>query len=203
MAISCYKRKSFHSEPRTQNPYGTVYKVLKFVAKHDKPLRRSAFAYCDDEMPTRIEFAKQRFGGPFSTETVEDVRTFLRMIVLLVSIGPVYIVLVATWYIFPLHGIYTGKEGLFDYKKHEHNKTFSCKGFNWVILASGNASLLVSVIFIPIYVIFILPCITKRLPKVLFRIGIGMALLLLADLSMTLTQPRRLLLSEAHERSQE
>ena len=97
--LSCCKRGWFHSEPRTNNPYGTVYKVLKFVAKHNRPLRRSAFAYCDDERPARIEFAKQRFGGPFTTETVEDVRTFLRILVMLVAIGPTYIIQVSTWYI--------------------------------------------------------------------------------------------------------
>ena len=181
--LSCYKRHWFHSEPHTHNPYGTVYKVLKFAAKHDRPLRRSAFAYCDDEMPTRIEFAKQRFGGPFTTETVEDVRIFLRILIMLVAIGPTYIIQVSTVYNFPVYGLYTAKEGLFNSSRG----VMKC-GVDWVLLASGNLSFLVSVVFIPLYCIFILPRIRRYLPKILFRIGTGLILLLLADLSMTLTQ---------------
>ena len=89
MVLSCYKHQWFHNEPHTHNPYGTVYRVLKFAAKHDKPLRRSALTYCDDERPTRIEFAKQRYGGPFTTEMVEDVKTFLRILVMFFVISPV------------------------------------------------------------------------------------------------------------------
>ena len=185
--LSCFKRGWFHSEPRTHNPYGTVYRVLKFAAKHNRPLRRSAFAYCDDERPSRIEFAKQRFGGPFTTETVEDVRTFLRILIMLVAIGPTYIIQVSTWYIFPLHGLYTGNRDLFTESNFTPN-TLLCRGFDWVILASGNMTLLVSLVFIPLYLALILPCVRRCLPRILVRIGVGLVLLLLADLSMTLTQ---------------
>ena len=68
-----------------------VYRVLRFAAGHSKPLRRSAFSYCDDERPGRMEFAKQRFGGPFTTETVEDVKTFLRILLMLLAICPMSI----------------------------------------------------------------------------------------------------------------
>ena len=81
----------FHTEFRCHNPYKGVYNVLNFARKHKYPIRRSAFTYCDDELPSRIDFAMERFGGPFTTEQVEDVKTFLRMLLVFVVLGPVFV----------------------------------------------------------------------------------------------------------------
>ena len=180
MTLSCYKRGWFHREPCTQNPYGTVYRVLKFAATHNRPLRRSAFTYCDHEMPTRMDFAKQRFGGPFSTETVEDVKTFLRIVVMLLAIGPTYVTHVATIYIFPLYGVYsTSNPGML------LNHT-ACN-LDWVLLSSGNLTDIVSAILLPLYIILILPCVRRYFPRILCRLGVGLTLLVASELSMTLT----------------
>ena len=179
LVFSCYKRKWFHSEPRTHNPYGMVYRVLKFVAGHKQPRRRSAFAYCDDEIPTRMDFAKERFGGPFSTETVEDVKTFLRILVMLLAIGPIYILNVAVMSLFPFYGVYMGPTQL---------KKNSCRYYEWILLDTGNLTHLVSVLLIPPYICFVLPCVRKSWPKILPRLGVGMVLLLLSAVSMTATQ---------------
>ena len=71
---SYWKRHWFNSEPGHQNPYKIVLKVLNFARKNKYPLQRSAFTYCDDERPSRLDYAKERFGGPFTTEQVEDVK---------------------------------------------------------------------------------------------------------------------------------
>ena len=63
-------------EPVTQNPFKLVYSV---VIKHKHPECRSAFTYCEDEPPSRMDFGKSKYGGPFTTEQVEDVKTFLRL----------------------------------------------------------------------------------------------------------------------------
>ena len=47
---------------------------------------RSAFTYCEDKLPSRIDFGKTKYGGPFTTEQVEDVKTFLRLLVI-ISVG--------------------------------------------------------------------------------------------------------------------
>jgi hypothetical protein len=57
--------------------------------QHKAPIHRSAFTYCEDELPTRIDFGKERYGGPFSTEQVEDVKAFLGIPCLLLTLGPV------------------------------------------------------------------------------------------------------------------
>lgn len=86
LLFSCWKRRWFYSEPGQNNPYKMVFQVLNFVRKHKYPLQRSAFTYCDDEEPSRIDFAKERYGRPFSTEQVEDVKTLFRILALLLML---------------------------------------------------------------------------------------------------------------------
>ena len=71
-------------EPVVQNPYKLLYKVIKYSLKHKHPRYRSAFTYCEDELPSRIDFGKSKYGGPFTTEQVEDVKTFLRILAVVV-----------------------------------------------------------------------------------------------------------------------
>ena len=168
LAFTCFKRGWFHSEPRTHNPYGTVYRVLKFAAQHNRPLRRSAFAYCDDERPSRIEFAKQRFGGPFTTETVEDVRTFLRILIMLFLIAPVFNLQISTTYLFPLYGLYMGV--------HAVDNTNGCK-VEWMLLQSGNLSFLISLVFIPLYLVFVHPRLIYCMPRILHRLVLFLAII--------------------------
>ena len=64
-------------ESVTQNPFKLIYNVIRYAIKHKHPRCRSAFTYCEDELPSRIDFGKSKYGGPFTTEQVEDVKTFL------------------------------------------------------------------------------------------------------------------------------
>ena len=43
-----------------------------------------AFTYIDEEQPSRIDYGKVKFGGPFTEEEVEDVKTVLRLLPLVV-----------------------------------------------------------------------------------------------------------------------
>ena len=70
-------------EPTTHNPFQLVYKVIHYAIKHKHPRQRSAFTYCEDELPSRIDFGKSKYGGPFTTEQVEDVKTLIRIIMVL------------------------------------------------------------------------------------------------------------------------
>ena len=71
-------------EPVVQNPYKLAYKVIKYALKNKHPQHRSAFTYCEDELPSRFDFGKSKYGGPFTTEQVEDVKTFLRLLAVLI-----------------------------------------------------------------------------------------------------------------------
>ena len=67
-------------EPVTRNPFKLVYDVIKYAVKNKSPRLRSAFTFCEDEKPSRIDFGKMKYGGPFTTEQVEDVKTLFRII---------------------------------------------------------------------------------------------------------------------------
>ena len=74
-------------EPVTQNPFKLVYQVIKYAIKNKYPRRRSAFTYCEDDLPSRIDFGKSKYGGPFTIEQVEDVKTFLRILSIIMAGG--------------------------------------------------------------------------------------------------------------------
>ena len=81
----CYKRK-YPIEQTSRNPLSIVYKVLKYSYEHKYPERRSAFTYWEIDAPSRIDFGKQKYGGPFTNEQVEDVKAMFRLILLIVSL---------------------------------------------------------------------------------------------------------------------
>ncbi len=69
-------------EPKSPQSFKTIYRVLKFAAKHKAPLNRSALTYWEENVPSRIDLGKSRYGGPFTTEQVEDVKTFFKIVVI-------------------------------------------------------------------------------------------------------------------------
>ena len=77
-------------EPASPNPFKLVYNVIKYAAKNKYPQQRSAFTYCEDYLPSRIDFGKHKYGGPFTTEEVEDVKTLFRSLLIAVAITAFY-----------------------------------------------------------------------------------------------------------------
>ncbi len=69
-------------EPNCPQSLKIIYQVLKFAWKHKTPLNRSAFTYWEENIPSRLDLGKTRYGGPFTTEQVEDVKTFFKIIVI-------------------------------------------------------------------------------------------------------------------------
>ena len=69
-----------------RNSLTIIYKVLKYSYQHKYPERRSAFTYWENDIPSRIDLGKDKYGGPFTYEQVEDVKTFFRLLVLIVSL---------------------------------------------------------------------------------------------------------------------
>ena len=176
LLFSFLKRQWFHIEPRQQNPYKMVLKIIDFARKHKYPLQRSAFTYCDDEIPSRLDFAKERYGGPFTTEQVEDVKSFLRVIVVLLAVGPVFVLEVpSSLYFLPLLGAHLSSEtGRFDH---------SLCSSRWVVMESHSLRYIVSLLFFPFYIIAIFSII-RNIPRILLRLGIGITLYLLGGLSL-------------------
>ena len=173
LVILCCKRHWFHAEPGHHNPYRMVIKVLNFARKHKYPLQRSAFTYYDDERPSRLDFAKERFGGPFSTEQVENVKTFLRIFVILLAVGSVFVLEVSSSsFGFPLISTHIAFNG-----------TYFCNT-QWILLESGSLRYVTSAVFIPIYICVLFK--RKQIPSILTRIGIGIFLYLIGTLTILL-----------------
>ena len=91
VSIFVFSPKWLIIEPKSPQSLKTICQVLKFAAKHKAPLNRSAFTYWEEDIPSRIDLGKSKYGGPFTTEQVEDVKTVLR---LLVISSPLFFVLI-------------------------------------------------------------------------------------------------------------
>ena len=73
-------------EPVGFNPVKQIIDVLKYAYHHKYPVRRSALSYYQNTYPSRIDFGKIQYGGPFTNEQVEDTKTVLRLLVLMASL---------------------------------------------------------------------------------------------------------------------
>ena len=91
LMLCVYRRKSnyFLIETGCRNPYKLAFKVFKFAKDHSHPVRRSAFTYCEDELPSRLDLGKEKYGGPFTTEEVENVKAFVGILTMLLTTGPI------------------------------------------------------------------------------------------------------------------
>ena len=65
------------------NPLKLVRKVISYAVKNKYPRHRSAFTYCENTIPSRIDLAMSKYGGPFTEEEVNDVKTFGKLLLTL------------------------------------------------------------------------------------------------------------------------
>ena len=175
LIFSCWKRRWFYSEPGQNNPYKMVVKVLNFARRHKYPLQRSAFTYADDEEPSRIDYAKERYGGPFTTQQVEDVKTFLRILTVLLVLGPTFFLEIPMGLISHVYTNHTGK----------YTPPNKC---DWKLLFQDLEMLrnLAAVVIFPIYIWFIYSVLRRCIPKILIRIWMGELSLVAGTIAMFL-----------------
>ena len=167
------KQNWFLIEPGRVNPYRLVCRVSGFACRHKLPVNRSAFTYCEDEWPSRLDLGKTKYGGPFLTEEVEDVKSFYGILKVLFALGPVFFLNVATETTSPLF--------------HPHSivgYTFNTtRAFSAVLHANFLFSPFLILIFIPLYLCVLQPYATRYVPRMLSRMGIGLVLNVLIILS--------------------
>ena len=170
------RKVCFFLEPAGANPYKLVYRVVKFAYQHKVPLRRSAFTYCDEESPTRLDVGKHKFGGPFTTKQVEDVKAFLGILKVLITIGPAFLLQTAMQTLLPL------------FSKHSNIFLETTSGrqvliegvARHILISNGLLSPLLVVICIPLYLCWIRPRITYYIPGMLKRIQIALVVMVLS-----------------------
>ena len=161
--FSCSK-SHFYIQKAGLDPYKNIYKVLKYSWKHKVPEHRSAFTYWEEDIPRRIDLGKNKYGGPFTNEEVEDTKTFLRILPLLLC----------------LFGYHLAGDG---YSTLEQLQRTSCPSLPVLILIVYNPlhiSALVTVVGIPLYrlvIIKIIPQIKGVLMLTKMWVGLYLSLL--------------------------
>ena len=145
-------------EPSTSNPFKLVAGVLKYAWTHKYPEFRSAFTYHDHKRPSRIDYSKAIYGGPFSTEQVEDVKTFLRITYALVPMGAAVTIIIFAYQ----------ASSFFSPNLDLDSKTCYTYG-----LISTNLPFLTIIVCILIYEFLIYPILHNYILSTLFRFGIG------------------------------
>ena len=63
LSVSVFLPKWFIVEPKSPQTLKNIYKVLKFAVKHKAPLNRSAFTYWEEDIPSRIDLGKSKYGA--------------------------------------------------------------------------------------------------------------------------------------------
>ena len=171
-----YKRHWFLIEPGSANPYKLVYKVLRFAKDHTNPIHRSAFTYCEDELPSRLDLGKEKYGGPFTTEQVENVKAFIGIVRVLLTIGPIFFANIA--FSDNLPGLVRTNPYVYrnDYYYHVDVPSYA------YFYGSGCLTPLLTLILIPLYLCLLRPLIRDYIPGMFKRMGLGMVLLLISGL---------------------
>ena len=167
--LSIMFSKRYTSNNRvSRNSLLIITQVLKYAYKNKYPQMRSAFTYWENNIPSRIDLGKQKYGGPFTYDQVEGVKTFFRLLLL----------------IFSLFGVFLQGDG-YSLTFYVMN-TFGCPTvipFVTVLANPKHVPTLVIIFGIPLLQI-IKKLIPHRLPNMLTRIGIGMVICVLTQLSI-------------------
>ena len=170
------------------NPYKLVYKVIKFTANHkDALLHTHDFGDNDFELScSRFDWGKERYGGPFTIKQVEEVKSFLRIFCILLTLGPVLMMDFPVRELLPNLEFHMDGYPLFstiidryyyDYLELEYNPLKN-------LISNGVVSPLIVVVVLPLYIAACcsIKCASSYIPGALKRIGLGMAFIFLSAL---------------------
>ena len=163
-----FDRKQFIIEPKSHQSLRIIYRVFKFAFKHKAPINRSALTYWEENIPSRLDLGKSRYGGPFTTEQVEDVKTFFRLLLVLL---PVWIA--------AFSASTFGTIKLEAFNVFDTLSTRDCQGsIHEVITYSPWWCCLVALFVYKVCV----SCLGNRLPSMLKRLGLSLLLLTLCNI---------------------
>ena len=168
---SCCRRHYMIEPVGRVNPVKHIVKVLQYARSHTAPVLRSAFTYGEGP-PSRLDLAKERYGGPYTTEEVEDVKSFSRILLVLLSQFGIQLI----------DGM-----SLFDIKLY-YLLVHASTSWNMFSILTGvkDAWAIVTFVTIPIYMVVIRPYFERYIPNMMKRMGIS---LLLAIISMSFFIP--------------
>ena len=192
----------YDAEHKNTNPIrlvcGVIYNSRQW---RQPPPFRSAFRYGEDP-PSGLDYARQHHGGKYTDEEVEDVRTFGRIMVFLLSLSGFMILYwaVSSLLIIILinaYGIlcsFTQVRSMQKYQlsvcvnsKFKSSVLSSVEGYVFsAVEAIMNAFFVV--ILIPICNNVLFPIVGQYMPNMKKRIGLGIIVILLASVTMLLLE---------------
>ena len=161
----CGCHRNLTTEPVSHvNPVKHIFKVLNYARHHSQPVFRSAFTY--GEVPSRLDLAKNRYGGPFTTEEVEDVRTFGRILLVLTSLFGFLLVPNTLW------SLETYFFFFFDYSVDS----------TYIYFQYVNIQSILPVLLIPVHMLIIRPCFNRFIYRIsiLNKMGTGLVLVVMS-----------------------
>ena len=135
-----------------KNPIKLIVRVLCYARKHKYPENRSALTYWEEEAPSRLDLGKDKYGGPFTEEEVEDVKTVFRML-------PLFIGFVA-----------------FILSNDTYWSAVDSFTLPTCLAVTDTYYSLCSVILMLVYLFFIRVCFYKYIPSMLTRMSVGIFL---------------------------
>ena len=158
-------KKYLNIEPVGTNPIKTIIDVIKYAYHHKYPVRRSALSYYLNTYPSRIDFGKVQYGGPFTNEQVEDTKTVLRLLVLLLS----------------LFGFHLSGDGFSIVSTMLHK---TCPSSLILLLVISNPTIpwsILTFISIPLFYLLAKSPLKKWIPNMMKRMWFGLLMLFIQD----------------------
>lgn len=162
------------------NPYSLVYHVIKFAIKHKHPIQRSALTYWEDNIPSRIDLGKSKYGGPFTSEEVENVKTLFQLIKVLVSLFGIFVASFSVNVDLYQNVVLTAKSS---------------------VLIQVSYDIGMVAVFILLFLFLFIPGCHKCLPRMLKRVWIGATITAASALSILLIES--ITVSSEHTEDQE
>ena len=162
------KSKShLYIDPTRINPLKNIFKVLHFAWKHKYPVNRSAFTYWENDIPSRIDLSKHKYGGPFTNEQVEDIKTLFQLLLLILS----------------LFGFQLAGDG---YSLSQYMlQNLGCPAL-WtmksLVMNPEHVTVLVILIGIPLYEFLIKKYLARYIPTLLNKVKIGLYICLVREM---------------------
>ena len=188
VVIVHYKKHWFIIDTARTNPYKLVYRVTKFARQHKVPIHRSAFTYCEDDIPSGLDLGKSKYGGPFTTEEVENVKAFYGILKIVIALGITLFMNVASSSLLPYFFNHVSKLKINNYDYFNTKSTaYATYVIQAILFRDGFLSSLVVVLIMPLYISVIRSFISSYKIRIYGQIGLGIILLLLSLTSTVVT----------------
>ncbi len=163
-------------EPIAKNPFILIYHVLKYAIQNKHPNLRSAFTYWEDKPYSRIDIGKAKYGGPFTTEQVENVKTFFRLVAIIITGIPLAVLMLSLFVKFNILEVVGCRDGF--------GAQYMARCYKEI--AVQHSSMTIITISIPILEFGILPLLHKcscyYRVKIMHKLMCGIFLLLFSEL---------------------